>query len=303
MIQSIAALTILSCTAHGKRMQSSGDNFMPTPDVESQMEMLATLLLANRLPLSLNHAGRASLPGAATLHSRRVETQKMEMSQPENVELTYFDIKATPGEKVRLALSLAGIPFKDNRLKFPDWADLKPKTKYGQLPMLSVDGVETYQSGAMLRWAGSLGDGSLYPLNDPEKLRKIEEMLGISDDLQRAFTPALYMGMAHTQYGYPQDWPEKDATVKKMRETFLSQELPKYMGFLSSELEKTGLFLTGDKPSIADCQLFPQIAAFTRGFMDHIPSDCLKDFPTVTAWLDRMSALPEISDFYRKQEA
>eukprot|EP00427_Karlodinium_veneficum_P012147 CAMPEP_0169066770 /NCGR_PEP_ID=MMETSP1015-20121227/3136_1 /TAXON_ID=342587 /ORGANISM="Karlodinium micrum, Strain CCMP2283" /LENGTH=253 /DNA_ID=CAMNT_0009125477 /DNA_START=150 /DNA_END=909 /DNA_ORIENTATION=+ len=225
----------------------------------------------------------------------------MGASEPKNVEFTYFDIKAMPGEKVRLALTLAGIPFKDNRLKFPEWGELKPKTKYGQLPMLNVDGVESYQSGAMLRWVGSLGDGSLYPLQDAAKLRVIEEMLGVSDDLQRAWSPALIMGMSHTVFGYPEEWPEKDTTVKKLREKFLAEGLPKFMGFLSAELEQTGAFLTGDKPTIADCQLFPQVVAFTGGFIDHVPKDCLKDYPLVTAWIDRMYALPEISKFYSEQ--
>jgi len=218
---------------------------------------------------------------------------------PKNVEFTYFDIKAFPGEKVRLALVLSRTPFKDNRVKFADWPTLKPTTKYGQLPILSVDGVDTYQSGAMLRWAGSLGNGSLYPTHDPEKVRKIEEMLGVSDDLHRAFMPGLYMGMGrHAQYGYPQDWPEKAEVVKRVRETFVREELGKYMTFLSNELEMSGAFLCGDKPTIADCQLMPQVVHINSGIVDHVPKGVLNDkYPLVVAWLDRMNALPEIKKF------
>eukprot|EP00931_Biecheleriopsis_adriatica_P000178 TRINITY_DN100186_c0_g1_i1.p1 TRINITY_DN100186_c0_g1~~TRINITY_DN100186_c0_g1_i1.p1 ORF type:complete len:252 (+),score=53.93 TRINITY_DN100186_c0_g1_i1:61-816(+) len=217
---------------------------------------------------------------------------------PKNVEFTYFDIKAFPGEKVRLALALSGTPFKDNRIKFAEWPALKPTTKYGQLPILKVDGTETYQSGAMLRWAGSLGDGSLYPTNDPEKMRKIEEMLGVSDDLHRAFMPGLYLGMGrHTSFGYPKDWPEKAEVVKKVRETFVNEELGKYMAFLSAELEQTGAFLCGDKPTIADCQLMPQVAHINSGIVDHVPKGIISKYPIVTAWMDRMNALPEIKKF------
>lgn len=216
-----------------------------------------------------------------------------------NVEFTYFDIKAMPGEKVRLALTLSGTSFKDNRVKFAEWSALKPKTKYGQLPIMAVDGEETYQSGAMLRWAGRLGNGSLYPVHDVEKVRKIEEMLGLSDDLQRAWSPCLYLGMGrHTTYGYPQEWPEKAVVVKKMREKFVADELPKYMGFMTAELAKTGAFLCGDKPTIADCQLLPQVAYYTHGIADHVPKDCLKDYPVVLAWIDRMMALPEVKQWY-----
>ena len=58
---------------------------------------------------------------------------KKKAPSPKQVKLTYFDMPATPGEKVRLALTLSGTPFEDNRVKFPDWAALKPKTKYGQV--------------------------------------------------------------------------------------------------------------------------------------------------------------------------
>lgn len=212
---------------------------------------------------------------------------------PKELELTYFDIAATPGEKLRLALKLAGVPFKDNRVKFPEWAELKPKTKYGQMPFMLADGEELYQSGALLRWAGQMGNGTLYPAStDPTLCRKIEEMLGLADDLQRAWTPALYMGMGrHTSYGYPSEWPDKDATVKALREKFVAEELPKYMAFVTDALSSSGGFICGPTPTIADCQLIPQLTYFTRGVADYVPKDCLDKYPAVTAYIARFKAL------------
>lgn len=43
---------------------------------------------------------------------------------------------------------------------------------------------------------------------------KVDMMMGLCDDLNRAFTPALYLGMRHTNFGYPEEWPEKAATVQ-----------------------------------------------------------------------------------------
>ena len=130
--------------------------------------------------------------------------KRLRLTAPSSIKLTYFDIAATPGEKIRLALAFNSVKFVDCRLKFPDWAALKPKTKYGTLPILECDGVEMYQSGAMLRYIGRMGDGSLYPVDDATKCFKIEEMLGVADDLQRAWSPALYLGMGrHAQFGYP----------------------------------------------------------------------------------------------------
>ena len=66
-------------------------------------------------------------------------------------KLTYFDIKGA-AEKVRLAFVLNGIPFEDERLQRAQWLELKPKTKFGQLPLLSINGQEPVaQSDAMLR--------------------------------------------------------------------------------------------------------------------------------------------------------
>ena len=56
--------------------------------------------------------------------------------------------------QVRLALALADVPFTDNRVKGSDWAAMKASTKYGQMPVLEIDGKEVNQSGAMMRHAG-----------------------------------------------------------------------------------------------------------------------------------------------------
>ena len=79
------------------------------------------------------------------------------------ITLTYFNMEAA-AEKVRLALVMTGTPFEDKRVNFEQWMDLKPSAKYGQLPLLTVDGVQMAQSPALLRWvARKFGDGSLYP--------------------------------------------------------------------------------------------------------------------------------------------
>eukprot|EP00965_Chrysotila_dentata_P256846 6212688-Pleurochrysis_carterae.AAC.1 len=88
--------------------------------------------------------------------------------------------------EVRLALLLSGTKFEDKRITFGEWPELKKTIKSGQLPLLTIDGMEVSQSAAMLRWAGSLGDGSLYPA-DPMQRLKVDEMVGVQEDLQRAW--------------------------------------------------------------------------------------------------------------------
>ena len=155
-----------------------------------------------------------------------------------------------------------------------------------------------YQSGALLRWAARLGKGYLYPVDDLMLCFKIDEMLGLSDDLARAWQPAMYIAMSHTTYGYPEEWADKAATVKKLREKFVAENLPKFMTHLTNELEATGAFLCGPNPTIADCQMIPQVDYFTRGVADHVPKDCIDKYPAVLAWIARFKALPELKAFY-----
>ena len=63
---------------------------------------------------------------------------------------------------------------------------------------------------------------------------EVESMLALSDDMAKAWGPALYMGMRPNMFGYPEDIkPEdKEALVKTLRERFLAESLPKFMGIL-----------------------------------------------------------------------
>jgi glutathione S-transferase len=110
---------------------------------------------------------------------------------PPKIKLTYFNIEGA-AEYVRLALTLSKVDFEDDRLDGPKWGELKPKTPYGQVPVMTVDGGPMRgQSKAMLRWAGSTLSETLYP---KEKLFDIEETIGVLEDLSRAWTPSLYIG-------------------------------------------------------------------------------------------------------------
>ena len=239
--------------------------------------------------------------GAYTLYVLLSPKKKL----PKRIKLTYFDMPATPGEKVRLALVLTvgKSGFTDDRIKGADWSKVKEERqpRYGQMPIMSLDGDLFYQSSSMLRYVGSeLGDGSLYPMHDAALRMKIEEILGLSDDLQRAWMPNLYVGMRPTWAGYPKDWAAdaKAAKVKEMRENFVATELPKYCAFLETHLKETGAFLAGPTPTIADCQLLPQLAYFTRGAADHVPTTVLDGWPEIKKYLARMLSLPAVKDWY-----
>eukprot|EP00756_Hemistasia_phaeocysticola_P062251 Hpha_TRINITY_DN5683_c0_g1::TRINITY_DN5683_c0_g1_i1::g.50688::m.50688/K04097/HPGDS; prostaglandin-H2 D-isomerase / glutathione transferase len=216
------------------------------------------------------------------------------------VALTYFNIQGV-AEKVRLALKVSGVEFEDVRVKMDEWQAMKPKTKYGQLPLLEIDGKEYAQSGAMLRWAGKLGDGSLYP-SDAESVLRIEEVMGLADDMQREWTPAFYMGLKPAKMGHYDITDEaKAGLIKRMRTEFAEEALPRYLGHFTKFIEQNGgKFLAGEL-SIADLQVLPFFARFASGDLDHIPADSLEKFPAVTQWMERVRAVPAIAEWYSQK--
>ncbi|KAJ8601728.1 hypothetical protein CTAYLR_003207 [Chrysophaeum taylorii] len=208
--------------------------------------------------------------------------------------LVYFDVEAA-GEKVRLAFCLAGIPFEDKRVKFEEWETLKPKTKYGQLPILQVGDEELYQSTAMLKYVAlAAPESGLYPLSDPVKCVRIDEMMGLIADFQNLWAPCFYVAMYPERLGHA--GAVDKAVIEKMRTAFVENEMPKFMDFFSKAIGSS--FVCGDTPTIADCVLFPQLRYFTRGVADFVPPTCLEPYPLITAYIDRVLSLEPIKKWY-----
>ena len=219
------------------------------------------------------------------------------------LKLSYFPIQGV-AEKVRLSLTLGGIPFEDERVPFDaTWHAMKPTTPYGQLPLLSIDGGEPMaQSDAMLRYAGALATQQGVPLYDPKDMLAIEEAMGLVGDFNRAYSPLITVAMSPADVGHfhPADWKGGDAhkaIIKECRETFIRDTLPKFMGYFSGRFAAKA-FLCGDHPTIADCFLIPILNRLTSGGVDYIPTTVLEPYPAVTAYVSRFMALPPVAAWY-----
>ena len=67
-------------------------------------------------------------------------------------KLYYFNTKGR-GELIRWIFIQAGVPFEDVRLSDQDWATFKPKTPYGKIPVLEIDGKQLLAgSGPIARY-------------------------------------------------------------------------------------------------------------------------------------------------------
>ena len=213
-------------------------------------------------------------------------------SRPKDIELKYFDF-AGAAEKVRFTLLMGGVPFKDTRVSFADWGKMKETTKFGQLPLMYLNGEEKpyAQSGAMLRFAGAIT--GLMP-KDPVQAFKVDEAIGLDDDLRREMRPSIML--SYDQTIKPK---EKARKVKEMREKLAANEIPRFLSHFEKMLENSE-YLCGSSATIADAQFLTTCRWLGSGVIDHIPADITTKYPNITAFRARMEAKPEIAAYLNK---
>ncbi len=106
-----------------------------------------------------------------------------------NLKLTYFDFHGGRGEPARLALSIGGIAFEDDRVPFADLERRKADTPFGALPVLEVDGQTVAQSNAINRYVGKLVN--LYP-SDPWQAAQCDEAMEAVEDITSMIVATLF---------------------------------------------------------------------------------------------------------------
>lgn len=198
-----------------------------------------------------------------------------QLAQDESpITLHYFGVKAAGGVAT-LCLEQGNVPYTAKKYDFPAWAEFKPKTPTGLLPILEYpDGMMLPESGAIQRVAaakaGLLGTGRDYA--------KSEAIIGICADM-----------MKHVQGNVPTvmtlgDWtPEMAGKWEKDFKPKVKEILEK---FASSGL------LQGDKASTTGCvlgelELWYKLYQFSNGAYPEV----LAEVPSLKAFYDRMSAL------------
>jgi prostaglandin-H2 D-isomerase / glutathione transferase len=193
-----------------------------------------------------------------------------------SMEFKYFDF-AGRAESARILLHAAKADWKDVRLDSTAWGAFKPTAPLGQIPTLSVNGVEFCQSVAIVRYAAKLAD--LYP-KDAFHALIVDEAL---DAMNECIAKIPFPG-------------EQDA-----RKAFQQDIMSKYFGLVESRIQKFG----GDNKdtvcgvfSAADIDLMNWVHFVQSGFFDHIDTDFFKAYPGILACVDQTAKQPQVVSYY-----
>lgn len=199
------------------------------------------------------------------------------------IKLTYFDF---PGraEASRLALTIGGIPFEDERLLFEEFVALKPTLPYASLPVLTVDGQVYAQSVAILRYCGKLA--SIYP-EDTLHAQQTDEVLDTIIDFITGLEVA----------SNPPPSEDDQDNVEKGLLTFLTDAVPRYLGGLDNRLQSfgEGPWAVGGSLSIADLAIYVCLLNVSAGAFEKMSWEPLQPFTRLMASFYAVEAHPKVA--------
>lgn len=201
-----------------------------------------------------------------------------------SLKLTYFDFHGGRGETARLALSIGGIPFEDDRVPMADWPKRKAQTPFGAIPVLQVDGKDLAQSNAINRYVGRLTD--LYP-SDPWQAALCDEAMEAVEDMDAKLVATLFL-------------PEEEK--KKQRQALAEGPFSFYVQALERRLEAHGgRYFADDRLTVADLKVFIWVRTLRSGKLDHVPTD-LPDrlAPKLVEHFERINTQPGVQAYYAK---
>jgi prostaglandin-H2 D-isomerase / glutathione transferase len=196
--------------------------------------------------------------------------------------LTYFDIPTSRGEEIRLALTIAGVPFTDERLNREQWEARRPSAPFGALPIFTSEGRPPLaQSHAILRMLGT--QHGLLPSDAWESARHeavmcaVEEMRGRLGPTNRMKDPA-----------------EKQAA----REALATSFFPEWCRQVEHQI--AGPFLGGAELSVADLKLFVALGPLLAGKIDHVPVQTFAPFPKLRTLVEAVKQHPAVVAWYAR---
>ncbi|WAR25196.1 GST7-like protein [Mya arenaria] len=193
-------------------------------------------------------------------------------------KLTYFNVRGR-AELARYLFAAAGQDYDDNRIQRDTWPALKPNTKFGQLPLLEVDGKPLAQSYAIARFLarelGLSGKGSW-------EAALCDEVLELTGDLLKEII----------KYRFETDETKKQELQKNLSDVVF----PRFLGFFEKTLEENGAYLVGNGLTVADLAVLAILDTPLRSM-----PGLLDNTPKLKAHRGLIAALPKIKEYIGKR--
>ncbi|CAK1587226.1 unnamed protein product [Parnassius mnemosyne] len=192
------------------------------------------------------------------------------------VTLTYFNVKGL-GEGIRMLLAYGDQEFEDKRITKDEWPALKPKTPFGQLPVLEIDGKQYAQCLAICRYLGHK-----YGLAGAD----IEEDFLIDQNID--FFTDIRLKAAGAHY-------EQDEKVKaKKQEDLVKNQYPILLEKLNKIIEENNGHLAAGKLTWADF-VFAGMYDTLKVIMQMPELD--EKYPSFKKLRDTVISLPKVKEY------
>lgn len=205
-----------------------------------------------------------------------------------NIKLTYFNLQGK-GETIRLILAVAKADYEEKKLDFTEWGPLKATTPFGQLPVITVDGIELAQSCTIIRYLARkfdlAGDGE-------EGFAYADMMNEHVQDYIKEFVLARF----------PKSPEHKQEQCEKIVQKFL----PNWLACAEKMLKKRGgEWFSSNRLTYGDLAMHHALFWLTwkeeRGFEGVTGCDerfkMLANYPLLKAHYERVSNIPAIKAY------
>ena len=155
---------------------------------------------------------------------------------------------------------------------------------FGRVPVLSVDGVDIFETAAITRFVDRNFDGPALTPQEPWAAARMDQVIGIVD--QYAYWPMVRQVFAHGVFrplmGLDGDAAEISAGLRASEPVLAALE----------EIATEGRILRPGRMTLAECHLAPMLDYFLRAEEGRT---ALRAFPRLGDWWDRVQDTPALA--------
>ena len=193
-------------------------------------------------------------------------------------KLIYFNLRGR-AEYIRLIFAQADVQYKDERIKMEDWPSLKPKTPFGKLPVLEMDGKMLGGSQVIARYIAE--KHGLAGSNDFETAFIASVVDAISDLLVKV-----------AQFMHEKDECRKEEQRKELEEKSISDTFGHVEKLVAEN--KDG-WIIGSKPTYGDLGVYATLEQLQEKF----PNFSMDKFPKLSQLMKKVEGLPRIAKWLK----